>query len=248
MRLFLLLPFLFVLGCVMQPLPTGKSDQYKRVGILSAMGDRFATSAVGMTVFGNEFREQSLDMGVDKLFIDKVTPLLGKKFEVVDLTKYRDAFMAAPKYWPGQKGLFSNDGQSISEIVHSLMGQEKLDAYILITPAYSSVRSTNQSIAGIGIVAPGSLFGGANYFHAAYIISVIDGLSYEIVADMKAVPLGQSSAISLMSNGPANVPTVTVPQAYAQNPAQFKEQIKGVLAQILDQSLPETLQRANLLP
>ena len=73
---FLVLSCLLIAGCAMRPIAPEKAAQYKRVGILSAMGDRFAIGAVGITVFGNDFKAEQLDLGADDILTARASEAL----------------------------------------------------------------------------------------------------------------------------------------------------------------------------
>lgn len=249
-KLFVASALLFGLtACVTQSLNTHQAAQYKRIGLLSAMGDRFSVTTVGSTAFGNARREEKLELGADELLTASAIEALSGRYQVVDLSQYRRTFLDQPKHWPGEKGLFAKDGPMVPEVVRNLMGSEKLDAYILITPGYGAVRGTNQQIAGIGVVKLNSLFGGGNtLLHAGYIVSVIDGIDYSLVADMRAFPAGES----LMSNfspvkSPLSWPNAAVTPPALDAPAQYREHLTSVLKQVVAETVPQTLRQARLI-
>lgn len=238
-RLAIVFACVFLCGCAMQPMAPEKAAQYKRIGVLSAMGDRFATGAIGLTVFQNENRQERLEFGADDLFTEKVKQALAAKYAIVDLTKYRAAFMEAPKYWPGQAKIIGEDRPSVSEVVRRLMGAEGLDAYLFITPAAAAVIGTNQGVGGIGVYQFKRIFS-ANEFrlHAAYIVAVVDGKDYAVVADMRADRMG---------GGSLNAPNVPVPAQFWDAPAANKNAIRAAFDKLITPSVPETLRRANLI-
>jgi hypothetical protein len=236
-------------ACVTQSLDTQKSAQYKRIGLLTAMDDRFSVTVVGSTAFGNSRREEQLDLGADAALTASAIEALSGRYQVVDLSQYRRAFIDQPKHWPGEKGIFAKDAPMVPEVVRNLMGGEKLDAYILITPGYGSVRGTNQQIAGIGAVQVNSLFGSrSTLLHAGYIVSVIDGVDYSLVADMRAFPAGES----LMSNfspvkSPLSWPNAAVTPQAIDTPPQYREHLASVLKLVIAETVPQTLRQARLI-
>lgn len=236
-------------GCVTQPINTERAATYKRVGVLSAMEDRFSVSGVGVTAFSNSHREDKLDIGADDVMTAGAIQALSARYQLVDLGRYRRAFVDQPKHWPGEKGVFAKDHPMVPEVVRDLMGGEKLDAYILITPGYSSVRGTNQSVAGIGLVRIGSLFGGGDTrLHAAYIVSVIDGTDFSLQADMRAFPAGESLLSSFAPiKSPISAPNVPVPAQFLDAPAKHRDSIAGQFRQMMAENLPQTLRQARLL-
>jgi hypothetical protein len=236
-------------ACVTQSLDTQRAAQYKRIGLLTAMDDRFSVTVVGSTAFGNTRREETLDLGADAALTASAIEALSGRYQVVDLSQYRRAFIDQPKHWPGEKGMFAKDAPLVPEVVRSLMGSEKLDAYILITPGYGSVRGTNQQIAGIGVVQVNSLFGGGNtLLHAGYIVSVIDGVDYSLVADMRAFPAGESIMSSFSPvKSPLSWPSAAVTQQAIDAPARYREHLASVLKQVIAETVPQTLRQARLV-
>ena len=239
---------LLVAACAMQAMDADQAAHYRRVGVLVAMGNRFSDGAVGATVFGNQYKAEELDVGIDDLLAAKVRQALAARYTVVDLTRYRDAFMKEPKYWPGQERIVGEDRPSAGEVVRRLMGTEKLDAYVLVTPAGASVVGTNQGVGGVGIIKLQRVFGSDEFrLHAAYIVSVVDGKTYSIVADMRATALGEPAVpVLTFERSPINAPSVPVAPQLWQAPSDHKDEIRTLLAQLLDKSVPETLRRANL--
>lgn len=232
-------------ACATQPASPERAQSYKRVGVLSAMGDRFAVAATGFTVFGNEFREEKVEFGADDVLTEKAVAALATKYEVVDLTKYRAAFLAQPKYWPGQKGMFAPDRPMAQDVVRNLMGEEKLDAYLVLTPASFVVRGTNQGGGGIGIMKLGS----SHLLHLAYIVTVVDGKDFSYTADMRAIPTDETTNMGFVSGSSRlNSPNRTVPAQYSQAPKDNADGLRSEFSTLAGDSVPQTLKRANLLP
>ncbi len=248
-RPFLLLLCCWVLAsCAVQPVAPEKAATYRRVGVLSAMGDTFNINAVGITVFGNEQGQRKAGFDVDELLTKRLVQALSGRYEVVDLGKYRAAFLAQPKFWPGAKGVFAPDHPMAKDVVRNLMGEEGLDAYVILTPASGAVRGTNQGIAGIGIVRMQRLFGSGDHrLHAAYIVAVVDGKDFSMVGDMPALPVGETVVGNPFVTSPLGAPNVPVAPDYWQNPGSNWDGIGRTLGGLMTQSLPETLQRARLL-
>lgn len=245
----LLLSFLFLTACSTQPISLGKQEQYKRVGILSAMGDRFSTNAVGVMVFGNEQKSQELELGLDDILTQQAQQILSKQYDVVDLTKYRTDFLRTEKYWPGQQGAFAPDRPMTQDVVRNLMGAEHLDAYIILTPASASVRGTNQGVGGIGIVKLQRPIGADEFLlHTAYIVSVIDGKDYSFSGDMRAIPIDETSFTSFgFAASRLSSPNWPVLPQLWQSPENHKTEIVDAFKLLIQQSLPHTFRRAQLL-
>jgi hypothetical protein len=237
-------------GCTMHALaPLPEAASYQRVGVLSAMGDRFSIQELGFTVFGNEYKAQNLPIGADDIITAELKQSLAGRYTVVDLSQYRAAFMNAPKYWPGEQSLISESRPEVTEVVRQLMGKENLDAYVLVTAAYGAIGATNQAVAGIGILKfQGVIRDNAYRLHALYIVSVIDGHSYELTGHMRAFQNGESEAKALLFSGSAiRGPNVEVPGAWWDAPAGHEDEIKAAFQQMMDQSIPQTLRDTKLV-
>jgi hypothetical protein len=235
-------------GCVTRPIDAGKASSYKRIGVLSAMGERFSVGRVGVTIFSTGGTEGELDLGTDAFMTKQAMASLSQRYQVVDLEKYRKAFIDQPKHWSGEQGLFAEKTPAVPNVVRQLMGEEKLDAYVLITPGYGSVRGTNQSVAGIGLLKKEELLRtGDVRLYVSYIVTVIDGVDYSVQADMRAYPedetpmsfLGGGSTLS-SPNWPVHAETLT-------NPEKSREQLRNVMQLLLTQSVPQTLRQAKLI-
>jgi hypothetical protein len=248
---FVVLSCLLIAGCAMQPIAPEKAAQYKRVGILSAMGDRFALGALGLTVFGNDFKAEQLDFGADDILTARASEALSAKYTLIDLSRYRAAFMEAEKYSPAGRELFGDARPPAPDVVRRLMSAEALDAFILVTPARAGLRNTNQGVGGIGIVRlSGGLFESDVFLlHAAYSVSVIDGRDYSTVADMRAVPVGESGYTPLfLAKSALTAPNVRMPSPEPwQSPSTHKDDVRTAFEELIAKSMPETLRRARLV-
>jgi len=243
----LALTALLLAACATQPLDTGRAAQYKRVGVLSAMGDTFSSGRVGITIFTTGGTQEHLDLGADEIMTTAAAKALSARYQVVDLGKYRQAFMDTPKYWPGNQGILADSRQSVPEVVHKLMGGEKLDAYILITPASASVRGTNQAVGGIGLVKKEELLRtGDVLLYAAYIVSVVDGGDFSLQADMRAFPENESPLGSLVGSSTLSAPNWPVLPQYQDDPVANRDKLHETLQMLLTRNVPQTLRQAHL--
>lgn len=241
-------------ACATQPVAPEKALNYKRIGVLSAMGDDFGIRAVGTTVFGNEARGQTLEIGADDILTEKVKAALASKYEVVDLTRYRAAFLAQPKYWPGQEPVVGSGSRPTAQsVVREMMGTEQLDAYLIVTPGAFSVRNTNQGSGGIGIIKLDQFMRPTEYLlHLGYVITMVDGKDFSYVADMRSIPVDESSRMSTLLTGGIGASRISAPSlpvlpAYWDTPAANRDNIRNVFGTLASQSIPHTLKRAQLI-
>ena len=230
-------------ACASQPIAPDKAVQYKRVGLLSAMGDQFEKTLIGVTVFGNDYSTERLDLGADRLLTKNAVRELSTRYDVVDLSRYRGPFLDA---WSEPSNRTS---QMVPEVVRRLMGAEGLDAYILITPRGAPVRGTRLGIGGIGIAKREGLFGTmGTWFHLAYDIRVVDGTDYALVAEMPALPVGETELSVLAPfHAPVGAPFVHAWSDLWAQPSMHQTEIMAMLDQLAERSLPETLRRAALI-
>ncbi len=231
-------------GCALQPLPQEQARNYKRIGIIPAMTDEFPTTAVGITVFGNDRKEHSLGVNFDRIFAEHLTRILSTQYTVTDLSQHGEAFAKQPKYWPESRRVIGETRQSAGEVVKRLAGQEGLDAYVVIAPGLARVGNTNQSVIGLGIVKPPVLFGKDGCFlYASYIVSVIDGKDFSVVANMKAFDAPGPG----VEPGPITAPNMRVDCALWQAPEASVPAIQQALNTLLQVALPRNLGSAGLL-
>ncbi len=233
----------------MQPLLSTQAAQYKRIGVISSMGDDFMLNEVGVTVFGNEHSSQKIDVSANMLFTSDVIKALSGRYEVTDLSRYGKQFADQPKYWPDTKTVIGTETRpSAGEVVKRLVAPEIYDAYIIIAPASAHVGSTNQAVGGVGIVKLQGLFHEDTCFlHAAYMVSVIDGKDYSVVANMRASSQGGYGGLIAVGGGPVNAPNVQVDCQLWQSPDQSLPTIRQSLDTLLAQAVPATLKDAKLV-
>jgi hypothetical protein len=214
-----------------------KMESIRTVGIVSAFGDKFHVQKFGLTVFGNDLKELPIDSwGIDDHVAGEVRGLLSKRFDVRPVT-YRRADIAAPKnVWGG-----------IGERIRGQVSPPGLDAYIVLTSAESQYASTNQSLNGLGIVEHG---GGAGIFpkhyflFALYAVSVIDGNQFSPLGFSFASLPGAAPYLMEVIHGPNR----EVDQSLwpASLDAASNQRLKGGVIELIDKSLPNTLQQMQL--
>jgi hypothetical protein len=173
---------LLVGGCAGTPLG-GMSDaglktvgQAKTVGVISAVGSKFALQKVGITVFGNELNEVPIGAwGLDDAVASRVSAVLSKRFTVKRIAVPQGAFAAYEKPAP-----FGDSDATLQGIVRQLAGSANCDLYVVITPAGISFSGTNQVVAGIGMVEGGGAINPDNVtLYAVTAVHLYDGRSFE---------------------------------------------------------------------
>ena len=211
----------------------------KSVGVISALGDKFALQKVGITVFGNDYADIPIEAWkIDDLVAAKVGAHLSKRFEVRRITYPKDTFTAYEK--PG--GLFRDHKAELRKIMQDITASQKCDLYVLVMKGGSMVGNTNQSVSGLGILQAGSgLFLPNVRIHALSTIRVFDGRTFEILAEKRGT-MGQQTFMAVIQGPHREVDMAWWPASPqgAQNP-KMKDAIVALLDQSLAMTLPELL-------
>jgi hypothetical protein len=209
----------------------------KSVGIVSAFADRFELRKVGITVFGNEESEFPVDAwGIDDVMAGKVRTLLGRRFDVRPVT-YRRAAFAKPT------------SGGIGAMVREGITPAPVDVYVVITRATSKLGATNQFVSGLGMLetSGGLLYSNRHFVYALYAVSIID--THELSS--KAVTVGLMPGEALVDPLRSTVmrgPHRQVDQSWwpTAPTAAANQRLKGAVLELIDQSLPNTLQQLQL--
>jgi hypothetical protein len=181
-RSVLVAVLLLVGGCAGSPLG-GLSDQgaksvaqAKTVGVISAVGSKFALQKVGITVFGNELNEVPIgSWGLDDAVVSRVSAVLSKRFTVKRIAVPQGAFAAYES-----PGAFSDSDATLQGIVRKLAGSANCDLIVVVTRAGISFSGTNQVVAGIGMVEGGGAINPDNVtLYAVTAVHLYDGRTFE---------------------------------------------------------------------
>ncbi len=232
------------------PVAPERVASYDRIGVLSTMGDTFAKTVVGLLVFGNDSGERQCNLGADEMITRKFVDVLSGRYEVIDLSRHRNAFMATPRYWPGGRWQGAEGGKPIAEVTRDLMGGEAVDAYVVISPGSGRVGRTNQYIDGIGLVESNTPLAKFDIrFHFAYDVTVIDGADFTVVSDLTAHPVGKRGVgdFLLGKEPPVYAPSMIGWPELWDDPAGHQRQLRNMLSELLDKSVPDTLRRTALI-
>ena len=210
----------------------------KSVGVVSAFADRFQVRKLGVTVFGNDESEFPVDAwGIDDVMVGKVRTLLGRRFDVRPVTYRRAAF--AKGSWGG-----------IGAMVREGVTPAPVDAYVVITRGFSQLGATNQSVSGLGILeASGGLLNSNRFFlYSLYTVSIIDARELSSKAITASLMPGEA-AIDLLRSTVMRGPHKQVDESWwpTAREAASNQRLKGAVVELIDQSLPNTLQQLQLV-
>jgi hypothetical protein len=157
-----------------------------QIGIISAIGSKFAVQKVGLTVFGNELTEVPIDAwGLDDLVVARVRAA-ASGINVRKIAYPKAAF--EPYYHPPTR-LFRNDDEELAAVVKQIVTSPNCARYFVFTTYAAQLQGTNQTLPGIGVLHHGSgPFSNTSLF-ANFVLRVFDGQSFAI-AKRPSVDLG----------------------------------------------------------
>jgi len=236
---FLPLFLLLMLGACVGVAP--HVEGVRTLGIVSAIGDKFYLRKVGFTVFGNESQDFAADSwGIDELMTSKLHAALADRFEVRPVTYRRAAFVNL------ENRLAIGVDRLRAETVRAEVSPQGLDAYLVVTKGIGQFGQTNQILLGLGLVEGPTIFKADNiYVHAYYALSMVDGHAWTLSSPTySSLPGGQG----LFGPRPKAVMR-QVDQSWwpASLDAASNERLKAAVVELIDQSLPNTLQRMQLV-
>jgi len=237
-RFFALFVLLLVAACAgMAP----RVEGVRTIGIVSAIGDKFYLRKVGFMVFGNESQEIAIDSwGIDELITAKIRAMLAGRFDVRPVKYRRAAFAEA------ENRLAIGVEPLRGETVRAEVTPQGLDAYLIVTKASAPYGQTNQMLTGLGMVQ-GFKFGDSIvYEYAFYTISLVDGHDWTLSRGTFATVPGEAGLFGPRLKGASR----DLDQTWwpASLDAASNQRLKGVLVELIDQSLPGTLQKMQLVP
>jgi hypothetical protein len=193
------------------------------------------------------------DWGIDRYAVDAVRAQLGKKFRVVDFT-----YDPTDLDYKGQHAPFVHDSAAlIADAIRrqaGYAGAQNVDAYVVILPAEQDFTILDRRSQGIGMIrdflafAPGQQIGDGVYMlHALYNVAVFDGRTLDFLAVQTA------KSETLYQNRFRGNPAVFVDNSYwAESYQQLtdakRDKIVPQIKQMIDDTLPATLQELDLLP
>jgi hypothetical protein len=163
--------------------------QQRTVGVISTIGETFILQKIGIMVFGNETNDAAIDsLAIDDLVSNKVAALLSGRFEVRKITTRKGVFADLER--PGFDPFRDREGE-FRALVQKVAANQGCDLIVVIRKAASKYGTTNQTVAGLGMVTPSNLMG-SHHLHALSAISVFDGRTFEVLREQRA-SIGQNT-------------------------------------------------------
>lgn len=208
----------------------------KTVGVISAIGHKFALQKIGVTVFGNELNEVPIDAwGIDDAIVNKISALLSTRFAVKRISYQKGAF--APYESPSA---FTDSNAVLQDIVRNVAASQKHDLYIVVTRAGVPFGSSNQAVSGLGMVEAGGLINADNiHLHAITTVHVYDGRTFERLGWQRTEFQIGASLVGRVINGPYRTLDRTWWPANPQ--AVHNDKLKSATRALVEQSLATTI-------
>jgi hypothetical protein len=219
-----------------------KPQEFKTVGVISAVGNTLTITEAGLTGPGDGKRVYSIESwGIDDLIVSRAGALLSRRFQVRPVIYKRAAFAAIERNNPiVVVNLLRRD--KIKDLVRSEAALQGLDAYVVITKGMSIYGNGGRSIEGVGIIHHSALLNSYNQIHALYVVRVIDGHTFNMVNKWSAAPLDATEIATLQG------PSQTVDDDFL--PAGVKpaenEKLRATVIDLIERSLPATLENLRL--
>jgi hypothetical protein len=235
MRQFAALFVAFVLSaCAGHHLSPEGTSRIKTIGIISLIGPMHLEYVAG--IFDRRSEEiPSGDWALDSFVVDHITAQLKTRYEVRTVT-YDKSKLAAPA--PYLLGGMSG-GAIITPPDIGAAQPQGLDAYVVVVPSAINAPGRGLTLKGLGFIRLPDMFAGDSYaVRAPYVIFVMDGRTNSKIAfESPDDPL-------LWRTVDKNWWTEPVGALSDQQRLQLRDAVKDMI----DRTLPATLQRIRLLP
>lgn len=208
----------------------------KTVGVVSAIGHKFALQKIGVTAFGNELNEVPIDSwGIDDAVANRVSALLGTRLAVKRISYPKGAFAAYES-----PSAFTDSSAALQDIVRTISGSQKHDLYIVVTRAGVPFGSTNQAVAGLGMVeAAGAINPDNVHLYAVTTVHVYDGRTFARLHWQRTEFQIGASLTGRVINGPYRTLDRTWWPATPQ--AVHNDKLKSATRALVEQSLATTI-------
>lgn len=210
------------------------------LGVISAIGDRFAVHKFGLTVFETENDEVPIDnWGLDDIVLARVRAVTGADPSIRKIGYPRGAF--EPFYNPTSR-LIRDPAEDLPAIVRGITANANCERYLVVTRYKAQLPGTSLTINGIGAFSRGlgSLARQAHLF-ANISVSLLDGRTYEKV-DRRLALLKATfgDGLRLTEDPLTQIDNAQFPEpaATASSSTVLREKTRTLVAARLDRSLP----------
>jgi hypothetical protein len=214
-----------------------------KIGVITALGDRFSVHKFGLTIFETEDNEIPVEgWGFDDLAVARVRAATGNDPSVRRINYSKGAF--EPYYHPKARFL-PHPNEGLPAIVRSITPNANCERYLVITTFKGTVAGTKLEINGIGVYSQGigSLVRHSHLF-ANVAIGMFDGSTYEKINPSLAAIGGSLSKAFQLVEGPLTKLDQSLypdpPQSAAAS-STLRERSRALLSSELDRLIPNRL-------
>ena len=214
-----------------------------RLGVISAVGDRFAVQKFGLTVFETEESEVAVDgWGLDELVVARVRAATNNDPTVRRIAFPKGAFQTF--YNPTSRFL-PDPREGLPSIVLNITPTAKCDRYLVVTRSKGQVPGTNLILDGVGAYnrGIGSVLRHSHLF-AHISLSMLDGITYERVnRPFAGVGARLAAGLRITEDPLTKLDNSLFPESTAAVPGStaLRERTRTLIAANLDQVLPDYL-------
>ncbi|MGB8401067.1 hypothetical protein [Bradyrhizobium sp.] len=212
-----------------------------RLGVIPAIGDRFAVQKFGVTVFETEESEVSVEgWGLDDLVVARVRAATGADPTVRRIAYPKGAFESF--YHPTSR-ILPDPREGLPAIVRSITPSTKCERYLVVTRFKGQLPGTNLMLDGIGAYnrGLGTLIRHSHLF-ANISVSMLDGSTYERISRPFAnfgTRLSESLRVTEDPLTKLDNSLFPEPATAVQGNATLRERTRALVAATLDQTLPD---------
>ena len=214
-----------------------------RLGVISALGDRFAVQKFGLTIFETEESEVPVEgWGFDDLVVARVRAATGADPTVRKIAYPKGAF--EPFYHPTSRFL-PDPREGLPAIVKSITPAANCERYLVVTRFKGQVPGTNLMLDGIGAYSRG-LGSIARHSHlfANVGVTLLDGGNYETISrPFAGLGTRLAEGLRLTEDPLTKLDNSLFPEPATAVPgnATLRERTRALIAARLDQTLPNFL-------
>ena len=214
-----------------------------RLGVISAIGDRFAVQKFGLTVFETEESEVAVDVwGLDDLVVARVRAAAGADPAVRRIAYPKGAF--EPFYHPTSRFL-PDPREGLPAIVRGITPAAKCERYLVVTRFKGQVPGTNLVLDGIGAYSRGlgSIVRHSHLF-ANVSVTLLNGGNYETISrPFAGLGTRLAAGLRLTEDPLTKLDNSLFPESASAVPANvtLRERTRTLIAASLDQTLPNYL-------
>ena len=206
------------------------------IGVIPVIGDQFSVQNIGLTVFGNEYKEIKVDnWGLDELVVERVRAAAGSGLATRGILHAKPDFVALE---PGLLRLSSQNDEKLADALSQVVGPVRCQRYVVVFRS-SHQWVGNQSVYGVGVVNHGRPIADNTTLHVVLRIFVHDGQSFAVLKSAE----GTTGGNILLSGPPQKrLGAAMWPEtAEAANNPAMRKAARELLAEVLDKTLPGLL-------